>query len=206
MQSIKLSERLKKEYSKIFATRRRIERIDDGEKVYLANKDLDIFYEGMFLKSVTLFEAYIEELFIGLLYDKYKLDTTKKVQKILFPNRKLAVNYLRNGKSYLDLLPYDKLAKTAKIHFKMDNPFLKLSKDSRKLIEETFVIRNAIAHSSFMASTKFKEFINNKHNTLPKKDRTPTRFLQSLNNSSQTMFEIYIIELNVLANSIASFS
>lgn len=206
MQSIKLSERLGKEYSKIFATRNRIEKIYNGEKVYLANKDLDVFYEGMFLKSVTLFEAYIEELFIGLLYDKYKLNSAKKVQKIVFPNRKLAINYLRNGKSYLDLLPYDKLAKTAKIHLKEDNPFLNLSNESKKLLKETFIIRNAIAHSSFMASTKFKNFINDNHNTLPNKDRTPTRFLQSLNTSSQTMFEIYIIELNVLAHNIATFS
>ena len=206
MDSTRLSTKLQKEYDKIFATRRRLERISFQPNVYLADKDLDSFYEGIFLKSITLFESFIEEFFIGLLYDKYKLNTRKKVQKIIFPNKQIVLNYLMNNKPYLDLLPFDRLKNNASIFYNNDNPFTNLNQTERLFLNEIFILRNTIAHNSLSSNKKFIKYINDKHNTLPNKDRTPAKFLQSLNNPNQTMFEIFIIELNFIANKMARFN
>ena len=206
MDSDILFKRLRREYDSIFATRRRIERANNTSNVYIADKDLNLFYDGMFLKSVTLFESFVEEFFIGLLYNKYNLSTRKKVQKHTFPNRKLVLNYILNGKLFLDLLPLYKLEKNSKVFYKDDNPFLNLPADSKKILNHIFIIRNAIAHSSISSDTKFKKFIEINHNTLPANQRTPSNFLQSLKTSNQTMFEAYIIELNFLAQTMTSFN
>lgn len=206
MDSIKLSLKLGNEFQKVLNTKNRIEKISSAGSVYLPNKDIDIFYEGIFLKSVTLFESFVEEFFVGLLYDRYKLNTRKKVQKTIFTERNLALNYLLNGKSYIDLLPFDKLAKITQTFFRPDNPFETIPKPSKVILEDIFIIRNAIAHSSFASDNKFNKFIDSKHSTLPSKQRSPSKFLQSLNTSSQTMLDIYIYELNYLAHTMTNFS
>lgn len=206
MEALFLSKKLQKEYNSVFSTRKRLERISNHSLVYLANRDLDSFYEGIFLKSITLFESFIEELFIGLLYDKYKFNTRKKVQKLIFPSKKIALNYLMNNKKYLDLLPYDRLKQNSTIFYNEDNPFSNLTKPDINFLNDIYILRNSIAHNSLTANKKFVKFINDKHPSLPISMKTPAKFLQSLNNPNQTMFEIYIIELNVIANKITSFT
>ncbi|QYJ68794.1 hypothetical protein [Flavobacterium litorale] len=206
MHSDVLSQRLKKEYDSIFASRKRIEKANVTNNVYIADKDLNLFYDGMFLKSVTLFESFVEEFFIGLLYDKYKLTTRKKIQKQIFKDRKLVLNYLLNGKPFLDLLPLYKLERNTKVFYKNDNPFSNIPPASKDILNHIFIIRNAIAHSSVSSDTKFKRFIEDNHNTLPINQRTPSKFLQSLRTANQTMFETYVIELNFLAQTMTRFS
>jgi hypothetical protein len=204
MESTVLSIKLKKEYSSVFSTRKRIEKIALASSVFLAKKDLDSLYDGIFLKSVTMFEAFLEEFFIGLLYDKYNLKTRKKVQKIIFPSKKLTLNYLMGNKNYLDLLPYEKLSQHSKIFFNTNNPFLSLTQPEKDLLNDIYIIRNAIAHSSVNSNKKFLNFLNKKHpSTIC---TTPSKFLQSLKNSNQTMFEAYIIELNYIANKLTNYN
>ena len=206
MESDHLSSKLVKEYKGIFNTRKRVEKIYDNSDIFLAKRDLDSFYEGMFLKSVTLFESFIEELFIGLLYDKYRLKSRKKVQKQIFSSRKLVLNYLLNGKNYLDLLPFEKLKKTTNIFFKKDNPFFSINETQKNILRDVFIVRNAIAHSSFASNQKFQNLIRRNYSNLPEISRSPSGLLQSLNNDRQTVFEVYIMELNSISYSISNFT
>ena len=85
------------------------------EGVFIAKKDFDIIYEGVFMRSVTSFESFIEELFIGLLYNKYDLNARHTAQNVIFNSRKQALQNILNGKKYLDLLPHDNLKKYSSI-------------------------------------------------------------------------------------------
>ncbi|MCL5127134.1 hypothetical protein [Algibacter sp. L4_22] len=206
MHSDILSLRLKKEYDRVFSSRKRMEKANASNNAYILDKDLNLFYDGMFLKSVTLFESFVEEFFIGLLYDKYQLSTKKKIQKHIFKDRKLVLNFILNGKPFLDLLPLHKLEKNTKVFYKDDNPFSNIPSASKTVLNHIFIIRNAIAHSSVSSDTKFKKFIENNHNTLPDNQRSPSKFLQSLKTSNQTMFETYILEMNFLAQTMTRFN
>lgn len=204
MEAISLSNRLQTQYIGILNSLSRLKR--NSSNVFIAKKDFDIFYEGTFLRSVTSFEAFVEELFIGLLYDKYELPANHQVQKIKFESRKLVLNYLLNGKKYLDLLPYDSLVRNMKVFYNDRNPFKKIDSSDQTLLKHIFIIRNSIAHNSVSANLKFQRFIDDYHPTLPLRDRNPTKFLQSLHSPGKTMFEYYLIELNSLANKISTYN
>ena len=205
MEALALSNKLENEFNRIFISINRLKRIKGSPNVYIANRDIDVFYEGMFLKVVTTFEAFVEELFVGLLYNKYSLPTRKKVQKVVFDNKKMAINYLLFNNKYLNLLPYQKLSENHKVFYNENNPFNILTKSQKSILTDIFVIRNAMAHNSLTANKKFKDFLASKHPSLTSIDN-PSNFLQSLNNPNQTMFDVYVIELNGIANAFCTFN
>jgi len=205
MDAVSLSNRLESNFNKFLITATRVKKVRESD-VYLAKRDVDTFYEGIFLKTVTSFESFVEELFIGLLYKKYDLPTRKKIQKIAFEDRKTVLNFLLlNGqKKYLDLLPFEKLKKNYKVFYKDENPFAVLNDSQKDILNQVFILRNAIAHNSITANKKFKKFLEDNHPALIS-IKTPSQFLQTLNNPNQTMFEVYLIELNSIANSFCNF-
>ncbi len=205
MEASTLSNKLENEFNKIFISIRRLKRIKHSSNTYIANRDIDVFYEGMFLKVVTTFEAFVEELFVGLLYNKYSLPTRKKVQKVIFNNKKTVINYLLFNNRFLNLLPYHKLSDNHRVFYNEDNPFNTLTVHQKEILTDIFIIRNAMAHNSLTANKKFKNFIARKHPLLTSIDN-PSIFLQSLNNPNQTMFDVYVIELNSIGNAFCNFS
>lgn len=160
----------------------------------------------MFLKSVTIFESFIEELFIGLLYDSYTLNSQKKVQKHTFPNRKLVINYIKHKSSYIELMPYEKLKAASKIFFQDDNPFVQINNGTKSALVEIYTIRNAIAHNSKFSTEKYKKLLQNKGITDPHKLKSPALFLKSMHSPDTSIFENYILELNSAARDIINFS
>src|SRR5438309_2089669 len=70
-----LSNRLISHLSNIEKTRRKSEDLfSQGRLVY---RDLELIYAGLFLDSVTSFERYIEELFIGILTTRCRHESKK---------------------------------------------------------------------------------------------------------------------------------
>lgn len=206
MEAELLYNRLKVDYKKIFLTEKRIKNIRAQNNAYIANRDLELMYDAMFLKSITIFESFIEELFIGLLYDNYKLNTKKKVQKHIFPNRKLVLNFLKHKNSYIEVMPYSKLKDTSNVFFREDNPFLSISENSKNSLNEIYIIRNAIAHKSQFAELKFKKLMANKGVSSPKIYNSPARYLKTLNSPDRSTFNNYILELNAAAREIIDFN
>lgn len=197
-----LSNKLRKQFKEVINTQRRVERINSSS-VFMAKRDLETLYDGLFLKTVTLFEAFVEEMFIGLLYNKHQLTTRKIIQKVVFPDRKTTLNYLYYGKRYIDLMPHDKLIEKASVFYNPDNPFSNLNATQKQLLTEIFVIRNAIAHKSDNANLKFKNMLSRKGLSL---NHSPSNFLRTLHSPSNNMFNQYIIELAHIANSFTSFT
>lgn len=197
-----LSNKLNKQFKGIINTQKRIERLS-LHSVSIPKKDLIVLYDGLFLKLITQFESFVEELFIGLLYDKHTLSTRKKVQKVIFPDRKTTLNYLYYGKKYVDLMPHDKLLNAARVFFNDDNPFNTLSSSDKDTLKEIFIIRNAIAHKSDFSDKKFKELMNDKGFSVL---TSPSEYLRTLHSPSITMFNQYTISLAHIANKFTSFT
>lgn len=206
MEAHRLFLKLKDDYKKIFLTEKRIKNVRSVQNAYIANRDIELMYDGMFLKSITIFESFIEELFIGLLYDNYTLNTKKKVQKHTFPSRKLVLNFLKHKNSYIEVMPYKKLKDSSKVFFKKENPFINISENSKNSLNEIYIIRNAIAHKSQYADLKYKKLLLNKGVTNPKLFNSPARFLKTLHSPNQSTFNNYILELNSTAREIVDFS
>lgn len=205
MEAEKLFLRLKNDYKKIFITENRINKIAKNQYAFIARRDLQIMYDGLFLKSVTIFESFIEELFIGLLYDNYELKTRKKVQKHTFPSRKLVMNFLKHKNNYIELMPYSKLRDSSKIFFNENNPFLSIQENSKNSLNEIYVIRNAIAHNSQFALIKYKKLLQTKGVNNPQLVKSPSSFLKSYHSNNQSIFKNYILELNYIANYIVNY-
>lgn len=74
--STELSSWLINQIKSLELTRKRMENLHSNGTIF--RRDLEHVYEGIFLKAVTSFESFLENLFIGLLYEKYKLSSRKK--------------------------------------------------------------------------------------------------------------------------------
>lgn len=206
MDAENLFSKIKKDYKKIFLTEKRINKIAVNRDIFIAKRDIEVMYEGLFLKSITIFESFIEELFIGLLYNNYELKTRKKIQKHTFPNRELVLNFIKHKNKFIELMPYNKLKESSKIFFNHNNPFVKINESSKNSLNEIYTIRNAIAHNSQFADKKFKNLLQNKGISNPKILKSPALFLKSNHSTNQSIFENYIIELNSIAREIINFN
>jgi hypothetical protein len=197
--SIDLAESLRKKISSLDTTRRRVDKLYLEKRIF--TKDIEHFYEGMFLKVITSFESFIEELFIGLLHEKYKLPSRKKVAKTLFNDKDIAKEIILHGQKYVDWLPYDKLEKRASIFYHDGVPFSTLNPAEKGYLTQAMTIRNAIAHKSPYSDKKFHDQIIAHASGLPISHQSPAGYLRYVYRTGpdQTKFENYMIELLAIA-------
>lgn len=157
MKKIKPYEKLQKEYKNIQLTKNRI------DKQLMFKKDKEKAYEWLFLYSVTIFENYIEEIFLWILKSKFSAKKWSWIilnKDIIFSksindsNIKKIVLWEKGG-SYLDWLPYDKTKNRAKRFFINWKPFSDITGSKKDILEEIITIRNYIAHKSKESKIKF---------------------------------------------------
>ncbi len=163
---------------------------------HVTSDDLHQLYAGLFLEGFTTFENCIESLFLGLLQGKifsrarparrlHTIQPTAKIRDVVF-----------NFKPYVDWLPYeDRTIPLAKNYFHNGEPFSLLSASQVSNLKFYHLIRNAIAHKSLAAQTKFNAVIAGL--PLLPHEKTPTGFLRSITSTTlpQTQYEIALNEL-----------
>lgn len=205
-QSTILSDNLYQKISSLEHTRRRMDRLFSEKKIY--RRDVEHVYEGIFLKAVTEFEAYIESLFMGILHNKYKLTGRKKPARVVFDSKQIAYDIVLGGNSYVDWMPYDKLKKRANIFFEKGEPFTILDPTERDTLTQIMAIRNAIAHNSSYSKKRFEESVIRGAAGLPTEHKSPAGFLRYVYRTgpNQTKFENYMLELVGIASKISSYS
>src|SRR5262245_7763058 len=83
--------------------RRKLERLYiEG---HIARHDAGLFYEGIFLRSVTSFEGLMEDLFVGLLAGA--IIPGKDVRpRVTFRSHAVARDVMLGGRAFVDWLPY----------------------------------------------------------------------------------------------------
>src|SRR5579859_135638 len=145
---------------------------------HVTRHDVSLFYEGIFLRTVTSFEGLIEELFVGLLTGA--ITSGRGVHpRVTFRSTAVARDVMLGGKAYVDWLPYHHTDNRACAFFRAGRPFSILNRTERKSLERMFIIRNAVAHQSRAARRKFEDEVIGAAPLLPS-ERTPAGFLRSV--------------------------
>ncbi len=163
--------------------------------------DVEHVYAGFFLDVFTELETLIEDLFFGYLTGGIALAAINR--NVKFTPATMAVDVVYAGKPYLDWLPYkDRTLKRAKLFFDQGQPFSSLTEQQMSNLNDYHIIRNAIAHKSLSAHKKFQDMIN--HFLLLPIEKTPTGYLRSKPSATQTQYEIAVIELGIIANTLCS--
>lgn len=152
------------------------------ERLFLAGKvsrhDVCLFYEGIFLRTVTSFEALVEELFVGLLTGQI-LPGSRIHPRVTFRSTAIARDVMLGGRPYVDWLPYRHTEKRASAFFRAGHPFCKLDSAEKASLERMLVIRHAVAHQSRSARKRFEAEVLAGTPLLPS-ERTPAGFLRSV--------------------------
>lgn len=171
---------------------------------HVSRNEVNLFYEGIFLRTVTSFEGLLEELFIGLLTGSI-LPPPKVRPRVTFASHAVARDVMLGGKAYVDWLPYGFTEKRAEAFFRGGQPFGKLTKPEKKALERILLIRHAVAHQSRSARRRFEDEVIAGASLLPS-ERTPAGFLRSVFRATppQTQYEEIAATCALLARKLCS--
>jgi len=169
----------------------------------ISRRDLGAVYESLFLRAVTSFEAFLEDLFMAILQNRARYHKTREVAvRMTTTSRQALLEILFGNNDYLDWLPFHRTEKRARLYLDKGKPFTDLEDSHRSTIKTITTIRHAIAHRSDYAMAEFKRtVIASRARTLMRGDRSPAGFLQSHATStpSANMFQVYVGELGRIA-------
>jgi hypothetical protein len=179
------------------ATRHRMERLFAAQQI---NKtDLDSVYEALFLRAVTSFEAFLEDLFIAILVGRARYNRQRVKVLMAASSREALMQILLQGNAFMNWLPFANTEKRAKIYLKDGRPFTELDDGDKSQLKTITVIRNAIAHKSPYALSEFEKTVNSI--PLLQNERNPAGYLRSRITSgpAQSRFEVYMGQLGKCA-------
>jgi len=145
---------------------------------HVKRHDVSLFYEGIFLRTVTSFESLMEELFVGLLSGGI-VPRHNVRPRVTFRSAAIARDVMLGGKAYVDWLPYRHTENRASAFFRGGQPFSNLDKADVKSLDRMLTIRHAVAHQSRAARRKFEDEVIGSTPLLPV-ERTPAGFLRSV--------------------------
>ena len=199
-----LAEGLTKKFKTLDHTRRRVDSLFNDKQIALRDKKQ--FYEGLYLKTHVLFEAFIENLFYGLLVENSSIKTPNHiVSRVSIKSHLIARDLVQAGKDYIDWIPYEKTMRAAKLYFRNGEPFCCLSKSEMDDIYKSHVIRNVIAHESKHSLNKFEQHLI-ASTPLPLSERSPAGYLMGVYAISprQTRYELFAAKLRHIAIKLTS--
>jgi hypothetical protein len=182
----------------IDVTRTRMEKLFRDGKI--TKNDLNSVYEALFLRAVTSFESFLEELFLAILEGRvrYKRGMVKLRMSVKSPDALMDI--LLQGEKYMSWLPFRHTEDRARIYLGGGRPFCDLSDGDRSIIKTITTIRHAIAHRSAHAMGEFQRTVIRSQSLL-RGERMPAGYLRSQLRSGtiQNRFEVYIGELGRVA-------
>ena len=163
--------------------------------------DIEQVYVGLYLDIFTEFEATIENLFLGFLDGSLYSRTYSIRRKAKIKPASMTRQIIFIGRQYLDWLPYrDQTIPRAKRYFEDGKPFTVLTSTQKSNLDDYCTIRNALAHKSISATTKFQALISGL--PLLPIQKSPAGYLRSkpYSASQQTQYQIAVLELANIAN------
>lgn len=166
--------------------------------------DLARVYEALFLNAVTFFEAFLEELFLGLLVDSKGVQSGRGSVRALSVVRshQVARAMILSGRNYVDWLPYDLTKTRAQLFFSGGRPFTLLDPSMEQDLQRAIWIRNAIAHRSKHARKVFLSKVVGSLVLAPR-ERSPAGYLRSILAAPQTRYGYLTARLAITAQLLA---
>lgn len=171
-------------------------------KGHFTRHDAALFYEGIFLRTVTTFEGLMEDLFIGLLAGSV-IPGRNVSARVRFKSHAVARDVMLGGRAYVDWLPYHHTEKRAEAFFRGGLPFCHLEKNDKRELERIILIRNAVAHQSRDARKKFESKVIGT-TPLLSAESTPAGYLRSVFRTApnQTRYEEIANTFAILARKV----
>ena len=146
----------------------------------ISRTDVSSIYEGLFLSATASFEAFLEDLFVGLLVNRGLVSARANIHpRVIVKSHYVARDLITGDRKFVDWLPYDLTRKRADAFFTGGRPFSLLPRDLEDDIEKCRRIRNAIAHQSRYAAGVFDRNVIGAL-PLPPRERVPAGYLRSL--------------------------
>lgn len=179
-------------------TRHRMENLFSAGRI---NKtDLDSVYEALFLRAVTSFEGFLEDLFIAILERRTRYSKQRVKLLMSASSREALMQILLQGNPFMMWLPFHHTEKRASLYLKGGKPFSEIDAGDKSLLKTITTIRNAIAHKSPFAVSEFERTVIGSHSLLHN-ERSPAGFLRSRITSGpgQSRFEVYMGHLGKCA-------
>lgn len=175
-------------------TRHRMEKLHSSGRII--KTDIDSVYEALFLRAVTSFEAFLEDLFIAILAGHARYSKQRVRVLMSASSMESLMQILLQGNAFMNWLPFTNTEKRAKIYLKDGRPFTELNDGDKSILKTITVIRNAIAHKSPHALSEFERAVIGSIPLL-QNERSPAGFLRSRITSgpAQSRFEVYMGEL-----------
>jgi hypothetical protein len=202
-----LVQELIRHFGSLEQTRTKMEDLLSKKKI--STRDVEKVYEALFLRTMTYFEGFIEELFFGMLTKRIIPSVANINMRVDFRSDLVSRNVVLAGRDYINWFPYKRTEEMADRFFTGGRPFSLLSAAEKDDIRRMLIIRNTIAHQSSFAKKKFGDSIiapslSSSVALLPR-ERSPAGYLRSAFRTSpvQVRFEIYQIKLVDIARKIA---
>lgn len=200
----KIADSLRSRYKHLMLTRTRIEALLGEGRI--TRSDVERMYEGLFLNAHKSFEGFLETLFFSLLVQGsgYSSSRNNIKVRVTLRSHKVAREIVFAGRRYVDWLPYDQTISRAKLCFTGGRPFTDLPDASIKQLEDSTVLRNAIAHTSRHSQQRFANIFLSGI-SLPARQRTPAGYLRDVYATapSQTRLELFMAQLANVAIALA---
>lgn len=182
----------------------------------IPQRDAEEIYRGLFLGLLVSFEHALEDLFIGLLVPSrgYTSLDRRVHPRITLRSREIAWDLLfqevkQRDKRYIDWVPLERTTRLAGAFFTGGRPFSYLTDAARpvalaqtpQLVSNAQLIRNALAHPSRAAQSKFERIVL-PSGLLPR-ERRPAGFLMGTGPQGTPRIEFYAEQLLVAVDAIA---
>lgn len=169
---------------------------------------LDHFYESTFLEVVTRFETFLEDLFYEVALGSSSMFRTGPVGAVQGVDSREdleAALLTSSNRNYLDWLPYRNTLERARVVLRDGRPFSRLERRGSEsaLLVEILKIRNAIAHRSGEAWSKFENLCPGH---LPVPRRTPAGLLQLKVGLTRTKYDVLCDGLGGIAAALGARS
>lgn len=117
-------------------TRKRMEKLYQDGKI--TKRDLDSVYEALFLRAVTSFEAFLEELFLGILERRIRYKPGRVSLRMTIKSRAALMDILLQGGKYLTWLPFQNTEERAKLYLIDGKPFTDLTDGDKSVIQDDY--------------------------------------------------------------------
>ena len=174
------------------ATRRKVEFLVASNS--MTRREAERVYEGLFMRAITTFEAFLEELFYMAVLGKSGHSKDRAFPRAKFQSRAVLSEFILGGRDYVDWLPYPATEVRASVYLRKGRPFSELNEGQKSKLKQWHLTRNAIAHPGRFAQEQFRYKVIGEMTLLPH-EKTPAGFLRSMLQPNLRRFESVLREM-----------
>lgn len=141
-----------------------------GTHPRISQRRRDAITELAFLRAFLAWETFLEECFV-LYLSGQKAPRGRPPARYAFPpNQKTAMEWLvPEGRRYARWTIAAEVSSRAERFFRDGRPFAPILRGNQSVLDETRIVRNAVAHDSANAQEQFEALVRNRLGVLPPK-------------------------------------